>query len=268
VIPPAKFTGDSPKVTSIEPGRVNSLNLRFAGCILSSVVADYCNTQGIGCNPTLEVTFTTDTRKTVPGALRGTTAPSKARVEMSYAERYAQGKALREACPRTAHAAWKPPAGRPGAVQMVLEADKGRYPPLLPLRHGRMVRSAFTFYRGSALAMASDLASTPATGAYVQCCGDAHLCNFGGFATPERRILFAINDLDETLPAPWEWDLKRLAASFVVAARDNGISEASAKGVVMACSQTYRESMAEFSQLKTLELWYQAIWAEDLVASI
>ena len=132
-------------------------------------------------------------------------------------------------------------------------------PELLPLRHGRMVRSAFTFYRGAALTMAADLAVTPSTGIRVQCCGDAHLCNFGGFATPERKIIFSINDLDETLPAPWEWDVKRLAASFVVACRDNGLSEAVAKDVVMTCVRSYRESMAEFSQLKTLELWYRAL---------
>ena len=103
-------------------------------------------------------------------------------------------------------------------------------PDLLPLRHGRMVRSAFTFYRGAALTMAADLASTPSTGVRVQCCGDAHLCNFGGFATPERRVIFSINDLDETLPAPWEWDVKRLAASFVVACRDNGLRDAVGQG--------------------------------------
>jgi len=106
---------------------------------------------------------------------------------------------------------------------MVLAAEKGRLPELLPLRHGRMARSAFTFYRGSAMAMAADLASTPISGIRVQCCGDAHLSNFGGFATPERKVIFSINDLDETLPAPWEWDVKRLAASFVVASRDNGL---------------------------------------------
>lgn len=99
---------------------------------------------------------------------------------------------------------------RLGAVQLVLAAEKRRMPDLLPLRHGRMVRSAFTFYRGAALTMAADLASTPSTSQYVQCCGDAHLCNFGGFATPERKVIFSINDLDETLPAPWEWDVKRL----------------------------------------------------------
>ena len=150
----------------------------------------------------------------------------------------------------------------------MLAAEKGRFPDLLPLRHGRMVRSPFTFYRGSALAMAGDLASTPVSGIRVQCCGDAHLSNFGGFATPERKILFSINDLDETLPAPWEWDVKRLAASFVVASRDNRLKDSVAKDVARTCVRTYRESMAEFSQLKTLELWYQGMWGDELVASI
>lgn len=186
----------------------------------------------------------------------------------SRAEQYAAGKALRATCPRESHATWKPPSDRRDAVELVLEAEKGRIPDLLPMRHGRMVRSAFTFYRGAALTMAADLASTPSTGVRVQCCGDAHLCNFGGFATPERKILFSINDLDETLPAPWEWDLKRLAASFVVACRNNVLSDVVAKDVVMTCVRSYRESMAEFSQLKTLELWYQAMWAEELMADL
>jgi uncharacterized protein (DUF2252 family) len=186
----------------------------------------------------------------------------------SGAEAYAAGKALRDTCPRQTHANWKPPAGRRDAVETVLAAEKERMPELLPLRHGRMVRSAFTFFRGSALAMAADLASTPSSGVYVQCCGDAHLSNFGGFATPERRVIFSINDLDETLPAPWEWDLKRLAASFVVACRDNGLKDAAARDVATTCARTYRESMAEFNQLKTLELWYQAMWADELVADI
>jgi uncharacterized protein (DUF2252 family) len=188
--------------------------------------------------------------------------------ELTYAERYAAGKKLRETCPRTSHAVWNPPADRPDPVELVLRAEKGRMPELLPLRHGRMVRSAFTFYRGSALAMAADLASTPVSGVRVQCCGDAHLCNFGGFATPERRIIFAINDLDETLPAPWEWDVKRLAASFVVACRDNGLSEGVAKDVVLSCVRSYRESMAEFSEMKTLEVWYQSLPAEELIGGI
>jgi hypothetical protein len=116
--------------------------------------------------------------------------------------------------------------------------------------------------------MASDLASTPATGLKVQCCGDAHLCNFGGFATPERRVIFSINDLDETLPAPWEWDLKRLAASFIIACRDNGLTDATAKDVATTCVRVYRNSMSEFSHMKTLELWYSVLAADDLVANI
>jgi uncharacterized protein (DUF2252 family) len=195
-------------------------------------------------------------------------AVPKVRGVMTYAERYAMGKVLRERCPRKAHAAWKTPPNRRDAVQQVLDAEKGRVPDLLPLRHGRMARSAFTFYRGAALTMASDLASTPSSGVHVQCCGDAHLSNFGGFATPERKIIFSINDLDETLPAPWEWDVKRLAASFVVASRDNGLKDAVAREAATTCVRAYRESMAEFSRMKTLELWYYALAADDLVASI
>ena len=184
------------------------------------------------------------------------------------AEHYAAGKALRESCPRDTHAVWKAPRDRPGAVDLILAAEKGRMPDLLPLRHGRMVRSAFTFYRGAALTMATDLAVTPTTGIRVQCCGDAHLCNFGGFATPERKIVFSINDLDETLPAPWEWDVKRLATSFVVACRDNGLKEGSARDAARTSARAYRESMAEFSQLKPLELWYQAMGLEEMIAGL
>jgi Uncharacterized protein conserved in bacteria (DUF2252) len=184
------------------------------------------------------------------------------------AELYARGRALREKCPRKSHAAWKAPNNRRDAVEMVLAAEKGRLPDLLPLRHGRMVRSAFTFYRGAALPMAADLSSTPSTGVHVQICGDAHLSNFGGFATPERRVIFSINDLDETHPAPWEWDMKRLATSVVVASRDNGMSEAAARDAAMTCVRAYRESMAEFSGMKTLELWYYAMEVEELVGKI
>src|SRR5262249_3226738 len=144
-------------------------------------------------------------------------------------EAYALGKKLREACPRSSHGEWKAGRDRPDAVDLVLRAEKGRLTELLPLRHGRMARSPFTFYHGAAPPMASDLAATPASGIRVQCCGDAHLSNFGGFATPERRVIFSINDLDETLPAPWEWDVKRLGASFVVACRDNGLNGSAAK---------------------------------------
>ena len=201
--------------------------------------------------------------KVVPIKVRTKTAAFAA--HGSRDELFAAGKALHHKCPRSSHAEWKAPSGRPDPVELVLRAEKGRIPDLLPLRHGRMVRSPFTFYRGSALTMASDLASTPTTGARVQCCGDAHLCNFAAFATPERKIIFSINDLDETLPAPWEWDVKRLAASFVVACRDNGVKDAAAKDVVMTCVRTYRESMAEFSQMKTLELWYYALEPDELL---
>jgi len=186
----------------------------------------------------------------------------------SRAERQSAGKKLRDACPRAAHAVWKAPAGRPDPVGLVLQADKGRLPELLPLRHGRMALSPFTFYRGSALNMAVDLSSTPAAGVRVQCCGDAHLGNFRGLGTPERRVIFAINDLDETLPAPWEWDLKRLAASFVVASRNNGLSDSTARDAVLACVRSYREHMAEFSEMNPLDLWYSTVDSEMLLATI
>jgi uncharacterized protein (DUF2252 family) len=150
----------------------------------------------------------------------------------------------------------------------VLKADEGRLPELLPLRHGRMVASPFTFYRGSALAMAVDLAGLPSTGIRVQCGGDSHLVNFRGLATPERQVIFAVNDLDETLPAPWEWDLKRLAASFVIACRDNGLSESAAKDAVLTCVGSYREHMAEFAEMKVLDLWYFAVEAEMLISGV
>ena len=187
---------------------------------------------------------------------------------LSWDERYCEGKALREKCPRESHGTWKAPRDRRDAVDLVLEAEKGRMPELLPMRHGRMVRSAFTFYRGAALTMAADLATTPSTGVHVQCCGVAHLSNFGGFATPERRIIFSINDLDETLPAPWEWDLKRLATSFVVACRDNGLGQSVANDSVLTCVRKYRRSMLELSRMRTLELWYQALAAEALIAEL
>jgi len=210
-------------------------------------------------------------RQATASKRRGQPATRSAHVMVpsrSRTEHYAAGKALRTKCPRDAHAVWKTPSDRRDAVELVLEAEKGRMQDLLPLRRGRMVKSAFTFYRGAALTMATDLAVTPTTGIRVQCCGDAHLCNFGGFATPERRLIFSINDLDETLPAPWEWDVKRLAPSFVVACRDNHLSEAVAKDAAMTCVRSYRESMAEFSQLKTLELWYQALEVSELMAGL
>lgn len=183
-------------------------------------------------------------------------------------ERRSLGKKARENCSRKSQATWVPASNRPDPVAVVEQADKGRMPELLALRHGRMAQSPFTFYRGSALAMAIDLANTPNAGILTQCCGDAHLCNFGGYATPERRIIFSINDLDETCPAPWEWDVKRLASSFVVGSRDNNFSESSAKDVALTCVRSYRERMAEFSEMRSLELWYFALYAEMLVSQI
>ena len=186
----------------------------------------------------------------------------------SRVERKALGKALRDPCPRISHAKWEPSHNRPDPIRLVLKADAGRLPNLLPLRHGRMALSPFTFYRGSALAMAVDLAGTPTTGVHVQCGGDSHLVNFRGLATPERQVIFAINDLDETLPAPWEWDLKRLTASFVIACRDNGLGESDAEDAVLSCVSSYREHMAEFAEMNVLDLWYFAVGAEMLISGV
>jgi uncharacterized protein (DUF2252 family) len=186
----------------------------------------------------------------------------------SRVERYALGKQLRTACPRSSHETWKVPPNRPDPVDLILESDKGRIPKLIPLRHGRMAMSPFTFYRGAALNMAADLALTPVSGMHVQACGDAHLCNFGGFATPERNIIFSINDLDETLPAPWEWDLKRLSASFVVASRDRNLKESVAREAVLGCVSSYRTHMAEFSEMRTMELWHFSLGAEMMIAKL
>jgi len=184
------------------------------------------------------------------------------------AERYAMGERLRKKCPRSSHADWKPSAERADPVQLIMDADQGRIPQLVPLRHGRMLESPFTFYRGAALNMAADLATTPTTGVRVQACGDAHLVNFRGFATPERQINFDIHDLDETLPAPWEWDLKRLATSFVLACRDNGLDKGAAQDAVLACARSYRMHMVEFSEMSALEVWYARLSLETLFATI
>ncbi len=175
---------------------------------------------------------------------------------------------MRKGCPRSSHAIWMAPENRSEVVDLIMESNKGRIQELLPLRHGRMARSPFTFYRGAALNMAADLSRTPVSGIRVQACGDAHLCNFGGFATPERNVIFSINDLDETLPAPWEWDLKRLAASFVVACRNNNLSENIASDAVLECVRSYRENMVVFSEMKTIELWHFSLGAEMMISKL
>jgi uncharacterized protein (DUF2252 family) len=186
----------------------------------------------------------------------------------SRAEQYAMGRSLRAKCSRSAHAAWKAPDDRPGTVSLLEESSKGRIPDLIPVRYGRMLRSPFTFYRGAALNMAADLAVTPTTGLRVQACGDCHLLNFGAFATPERRMVFDINDFDETLPAPWEWDVKRLATSFVLACRNNHFRDDVARDAALACVRSYRQHMAEFSQMRILEVWYARIDLEEIVPLI
>ena len=181
---------------------------------------------------------------------------------------YTEGKAIRDTCPRESHADWKPPADRADPIDILEASNKGRLPELIPVRYGRMIPSPFVFYRGAAAIMAADLAHTPTTGIRVQACGDAHLMNFGVFATPERRVIFDINDFDETLPAPWEWDIKRLATSFLIASRSNGFSESAARKTALCCVRSYRERMAQFAQMRTLDVWYARLDLETILPSI
>jgi uncharacterized protein (DUF2252 family) len=187
---------------------------------------------------------------------------------ISRTELLAAGRDLRTKCPRKSHAAWTPPADRADPVQLLVESSQGRIPELLPIRYGRMMQSPFSFFRGAAAVMAADLAQTPVTGLRVQACGDCHLLNFGGFATPERRLIFDINDFDETLPGPWEWDIKRLAASFAIACAHNGYSKSCGRDAVRICAHSYREHLAEFAQMPALETWYARIDVEPLLPRI
>src|SRR5271165_6088077 len=184
------------------------------------------------------------------------------------ADRKAHGKRLRDAVPHFAHAAWRAHAGRADPLSILRAADATRQKHLVPLRYGRMLHSPFTFYRGSAGVMAADLARTPAMGIHVQACGDAHLMNFGGFATPERRLIFDINDLDETLPAPWEWDVKRLVASFVLAARSNGLSDEDGRDAAVTCARSYRKQMRNFAEIDVLDTWYSRLDEHDFLSML
>jgi uncharacterized protein (DUF2252 family) len=171
-------------------------------------------------------------------------------------ERQAHGRAARDRTSTASHSGWVPAADRPDPVALLEEQDLTREPDLVPVRHGRMMVSPFTFYRGAAKIMAADLKGTPVAGLNVQLCGDAHLSNFGAFASPERRLLFDLNDFDETLPGPFEFDVKRMAASFVIAGRNNGFSKADARAAAMASVTAYREATAGFAQLPTMDIWY------------
>ena len=184
---------------------------------------------------------------------------------LSVAERVARGKAARAEVPRSSHATFEPPSNRADPVGLLERQAKTRVPELVPIRYGRMLVSPFTFYRGAAMIMAHDLAATPRSGLNVQCCGDAHLSNFGVFASPERRLVFDVNDFDETLPGPWEWDVKRLAVSMLIAARDNGFAAREQERVVLDTVGRYRTSMAEFAAMKRLEVWYSHLDIESVL---
>jgi uncharacterized protein (DUF2252 family) len=187
--------------------------------------------------------------------------PARARRHrhLTVAERIARGKAARSEAPRSGHGKWEPAADRPDPIALLEEQAASRIPELVPVRYGRMLVSPFAFFRGGALIMAADLAATPRSGVNVQLCGDAHLSNFGVFASPERQMLFDINDFDETLPGPWEWDVKRLAASIEVLGRERGFAAADRRGVVTACVREYRELMRQTAEMRELDAWYAHI---------
>src|SRR3989440_10131308 len=188
------------------------------------------------------------------GALGGATGA------VDRGDRIAAGRALRKEVPRSSHGDWKPAADRPDPVGVLVAQGESRVRELLPIRYGRMAESPFGFFRGAAAGMAADLSSTPSTGVAVQLCGDGHLVNFGGFATPERRLIFDVNDFDETLPGPWEWDLKRLGASFAVAARSKGLPDDVGETAVLRMAVSYADLVAGFATMPTLDAWY---WSVD-----
>src|SRR5689334_16725780 len=181
-------------------------------------------------------------------------------------ERAARGKAARAEVPRRTHAGWDPPAGRRDPVDILEEQAVSRVQELVPLRYGRMLTSPFAFFRGAAAIMAADLSATPRSGLQVQLCGDAHLSNFGGFASPERDLVFDINDFDETLPGPWEWDVKRLAASIEIAARESGFKPGQRRRTVTATVRSYREAMRSFAAMRNLDVWYAHVDAAATLA--
>jgi len=197
-------------------------------------------------------------------------APSKADAPKAVAhftpgERAARGKAARAEVPRSSHAGWEAAPNRPDPVELLEDQARTRLPELVPIRYGRMLVSPFTFYRGAAYVMSADLADGVRTGLHVQLCGDAHLSNFGFFAAPDRRLVFSINDFDETLPGPFEWDVKRLAASFAVAGRDRAFDESIRNRVVTKVVREYRMAMARFAEMRNIELWYTRLDADTIV---
>jgi hypothetical protein len=180
-------------------------------------------------------------------------------------ERQARGRAARLELPRSAHGVWEPASIRRDPVELLEEQARTRLPELAPIRYGRMLVSPFTFFRGAAYIMAADLADGARTGIHAQLCGDAHLSNFGFFAAPDRRLVFSINDFDETLPGPFEWDVKRLAASFAVAARDLGLGEDLRRSIVLTTARAYREAMVRFAAMRNIDVWYTRLDADGIV---
>ena len=185
-------------------------------------------------------------------------------VHLTVAERAAIGKAARAIAPRSGHGEWEPAPDRRDPVDLLEEQAASRVPELVPIRYGRMLVSPFTFYRGAAYPMAADLAATPRTGLGVQLCGDAHLSNFGAFAAPDRRLVFSINDFDETLPGPFEWDVKRLVASFAVAGRDRGFEAKQREAINRTVTRSYRESIRDFAAMSNLDVWYERIDIDEI----
>jgi uncharacterized protein (DUF2252 family) len=187
---------------------------------------------------------------------------------MDVAERAAAGKAARTTAPRSSHGEWEPAADREDPISILEAQERTRVPELVPIRHGRMAVSPFTFYRGAAAVMAADLAETPASGLRAQLCGDAHLTNFGVFAAPDRSLVFDLNDFDESLPGPWEWDVKRLAASFEIASRENGFKRKERNGVVSTVARRYREAIREFAAMPNLDVWYARLGVDTIMEAI
>jgi uncharacterized protein (DUF2252 family) len=183
-------------------------------------------------------------------------------------DRMARGLEARDRAALSGHTKWRPAADRLDPVDLLVGQEKSRVPELVPVRHGRMMVSPFTFYRGAATIMAADLKDTPASGLEVQLCGDAHLSNFGAFASPERRLVFDVNDFDETLPGPFEYDVKRMAASFAIAARNNGFSSDDTRAATQESVRAYREAMAGFAQMGTMDIWYASLSEDEITASI
>ena len=186
----------------------------------------------------------------------------------TFDERAAHGRATRAEVPRSSHADWAPAPGRRDPVELLDEQAATRVPELVPVRYDRMLVSPFTFFRGAAYIMAADLADAPRTDLNTQLCGDAHLSNFGTYAAPDRRLVFSVNDFDETLPGPFEWDLKRLAASFAVAGRDRGFGAKQRRSVSQTVTRAYREAIRKFARMRTLDVWYARLDMDDIALRV